>query len=213
MKNGGSTDSRRTACASAGRAVRPFQRHDFAPCFAVRSVGPCGLCLQNVLHTVSPLAGCISASFDGAQMLTVAGFLAPVTHRSGLWRMNSARYRRAPGMLPASGSEVRSAACCRAVEDRPARVSHAHLGKAFYPRVSRRGCRGGSTACAVSLGLHQLIRSLEEEARPSRSPAGVSAPGAGDHAPPLRLGCRWERRRHFHAAAFAGSSWTPSSGQ
>lgn len=211
MKNGGSTDSRRTACASAGRAVRPFQRHDFAPCFAVRSVGPCGLCLQNVLHTVSPLAGCFSASFDGAQMLTVAGFLAPVTHRSGLWRMNSARYRRAPGMLPASGSEVRSAACCRAVEDRPARVSHAHLGKAFYPRVSRRGCRGGSTACAVSLGSHQLIRSLRKA--PPAGASGANAPGAGDHAPPLRLGCRWERMRHFHAAAFAGSSWAPSSGQ
>ena len=133
MKNGGSTDSRRTACASAGRAVRPFQRHDFAPCFAVRSVGPCGLCLQNVSHTVSPLLGCISASSDGATTHTAAGFLAPVACRSGLQRMN-------------------------------------------------------------------------ENARPSRSPVGVSAPGAGDHAPPLRLGCRWERRRHFHAAAFAGSA-------
>lgn len=169
MKNGGSTDSRRTACASAGRAVRPFQRHDFAPCFAVRSVGPCGLCLQNVLHTVSPLLGVFGPVFPGCH------------HFVRLYWVEGQRFTRFSHPVRTASAVGVSASFGGA---------HTPAAVGFLAPIA---CRSG-------------LQRMNENPRPSRSPAGANASDARGRAPQDRPAPVGAVEDWGHAAALAGSA-------
>jgi hypothetical protein len=178
--------SRQAAVATVARTVRGLSRPTFAP-----------VCHRQVTRGGTP------------QLLPYAGPLIGARRQPVACRLGSAAN---PARALRVGGFAR----------RPART-HCEQGTRYRlnpPAPVVKGCRGqGPGTSRASLKwrdavavCEQGVRVLEEGAPPAEA-SGANAPGAGDHAPPLRLGCRWERRRHFHAAAFAGSSWTPSSGQ
>ena len=107
-KCGGSTERGRDVFASGSWALGPFCRHDFAPCFAVGSVGACALCLQNLSHTVSPIWGVFwnrsprRRSAGGERPAARGGrHLCGQADQCWLWRQGG--HRAGPVDLPGDG--------------------------------------------------------------------------------------------------------------